>query len=405
MSSEEFPFTTFQDINRAARDRTIALFGAGNIAAKTARRLGPRFAYIIDNNPALWGIRELDVEVRKPSFLEECGDNKPFLIICTTSFREVGAQLVDLGFTPMKDFMVSPILNDLRIIFDMEACKAKLLFTSGSPPQEDERYGGGIYELGIDGSEFEYRKVIGGNAHGVIPFGDNFVAVDDHQGVIEFDRNYEIVRSGELPLGSRGHGIAYSRKLDRFYVAASHSDQVLVLDNDLKLIDQFPLSHKYERLQSPAHHCNDVCVSGSSLYVSMFSYTGNWKQDIFDGVVLEFDIETGEKLGPVISDLWMPHNVDIVDGRLVVLDSLRGNLLMNNAGVSGVFPGFTRGLGYDGHLFYIGQSRNRNYSKNLGLSKNISIDTAIVVFDPETKVSRSIPLPSKISEIHGILSF
>lgn len=403
MNTNDIPFSTFQDVNKASEGRDIAFFGAGNVAAKTRRRLGQNLTFIVDNNPAMWGLAELDVEVCDPARLAQADAPKPFLLICTTSFIDVANQLVGMGYEPMRDFMVSPILNDLRIIHNIEACQAKLLFTSGSPPKDEPLWGGGVYELSIVDGEHTYRKVISGNAHGVIRFGENFIAVDDHQGVIEFDRSYNIQRCGELPLGSRGHGITYSKQTDRFYVAASHADRILILDPNLKIEGYIPLSHKFDRTQSPVHHCNDVCVHGTSLYVSMFSLTGNWKQDVFDGVVLEFDLITREKLGPVITDLWMPHNVGVIDGRIVVLDSLRGGLRINNANASGVFPGFSRGLGYDGQFFYVGQSRNRNYSKNLGLSKNISLDTSIIVFDNETKVSRSMALPSRLSEIHGIV--
>ena len=135
----------------------------------------------------------------------------------------------------------------------------------------------------------------------------------------------------------------------------------------------------------------------------MFSYSGNFNNDIFDGVVLEIDIKTGKVFRPVIQDLWMPHNISYISGNLTVLDSLRGGLRQNNAQEIGVFPGFTRGLDFDGTFFFIGQSRNRNFSKTFGVSKNISIDTSIIIFDPVTKVSRSISLPSKLSEIHSVL--
>jgi len=401
---KEFPFSSFQELTAASKGRTIALFGAGNIATKTSRRLGPKFSFILDNNPAMWDLSELDVKIRNPEILKNADAEKPFIVICTTSFKEISAQLIELGYQPMRDFMLSPILNDLRIIFQMEACEATLLFTSGAPPQDAPQYGGGIYELKLNGDEHEYRKIISGNAHGIIHHKDNFIAVDDHLGVIEFDRDYKIIRSSDLPLGSRGHGIAYSEETEKFYVGASHADRILILDKNLKVEGHIPLSHKYDRTESPAHHCNDVCVNGTSLYISMFSYTGNWKQDIFDGVVVEYDLISGERIGPVIRDLWMPHNIDVIDGRMVVLDSLRGDMRMNNAGVFGTFSGFTRGLGFDGTYFYVGQSRNRNYSKNLGLSNNISLDTSIIVFDPENKVSRSLSLPSKLSEIHGVLA-
>ena len=99
----------------------------------------------------------------------------------------------------------------------------------------------------------------------------------------------------------------------------------------------------------------------------------------------------------------MPHNISFFEGSLTVLDSLRGSLRNNNAQEIGIFPGFTRGLDFDGSLYFIGQSRNRNFSKTFGTSKNISIDTSIIIFDPETKVSKSIFLPSNLSEIHSVL--
>ena len=135
----------------------------------------------------------------------------------------------------------------------------------------------------------------------------------------------------------------------------------------------------------------------------MFSMTGNYQNDAFDGGVVEYDILTKEKVGPVVQNLWMPHNIQMINGSMHVLNSLQGQLLTNNFQVIGEFPAFTRGLDYDGVLYYIGQSRNRNYSKNIGVSKNTSIDAGIIVFDDETKASRFLQLPPKISEIHSIL--
>ena len=135
----------------------------------------------------------------------------------------------------------------------------------------------------------------------------------------------------------------------------------------------------------------------------MFSMTGNWMRDVFDGAILEYDIVTKELVGPVIQNLWMPHNIKFIEGSLHVLDSLPGQLKTNNAKVIGEFPAFTRGLAHDGVYYFIGQSRNRNYSKNIGVSKNVSIDAGIIDFDGYTKASRFLQLPPKISELHSIL--
>ena len=78
----------------------------------------------------------------------------------------------------------------------------------------------------------------------------------------------------------------------------------------------------------------------------MFSETGNWVNDIFDGAVVEYDILTKKKIGAPIKNLWMPHNITMINNDFHVLDSLRGNLMGNNANILGTFPSFTRGLDF-----------------------------------------------------------
>jgi len=396
------PFSSFRQIAQLSKDRKIVLFGCGSIGEKTLRRLN-KIDFVVDNNPNMWNVERFGVTVYNPVEFNKYNHPKPFVIICTTSFIEVSDQLVEMGFRIENDFIVSPILNDLRIIAELESIKKRMLFSSGSPEQDSLEYGGGIYELTIDGYEWSYRKVYSGICYGLIHHKGNIIAIDDKKGIVELNKKYNVVKSSPLKAGSRCHGISYSDITNNFYIASSDLDQILVFDKNYKYLNSISLSDKLEKTGTPCHHCNDVCVINQSLYVSMFSYTGNWKQDIFDGVVLEIDIQTNTIRSPVISNLWMPHNISYFNGCIIVLESLRGHLRKHNAQVIGSFPGFTRGLDSDNEFFYIGQSRNRNYSKYIGLSKNISIDTSIIVFDEETKVSRSFQLPSKLSEIHSIL--
>jgi hypothetical protein len=399
----QIPFTSLQDINRTRRGRPITLFGVGAIAEKTARLLGEnRIHSIVDNASNILGEEHLGIIVSSPDSLAKKEGEKSFVIICTTSFAEVSEQLEVLGLVSKEDYCVSPILNDLRIIDELENVTKKLLFTSGSPKQDSPLYGGGIYELTIDRDKWHHKKVIEGNCYGLIKFGSNFISVDTERGIFEFDESYNIIRSVELPSGTRAHGVDYSAKHDKFFVVGSYLDGVLVLDNNFEPVDKISVTYKKDRTGNPHHHCNDCLVKDDSLYVSMFSATGNWKRDIFDGAVLEFDIETNELIGPAIQNLWMPHNISFIEGSLHVLNSLQGQLKSNNMQVIGEFPAFTRGLDHDGMFYYIGQSRNRNYSKNIGVSLNTSIDAGIIVFDGITKVSRFLQLPPKLSEIHTI---
>ena len=67
----DIAFSSFQDIVRLCRDRSIALFGAGVTAGKTARALKVPHGLIVDNNDNLWGTEQLGVQVRQPSILPQ----------------------------------------------------------------------------------------------------------------------------------------------------------------------------------------------------------------------------------------------------------------------------------------------------------------------------------------------
>jgi hypothetical protein len=403
-NNRNIPFSRIQDINKKSKGKKIVLFGSGIIAEKTTRILiNSTISAIVDNASNLWGQLQQGVEIVSPEFLQTPAGENSLVIICTTSFVEVSEQLENMGFNGENDYFVSPVINDLRIIDELETISKRMLFTSGSPMQDNDLYGGGIYELTVEGDEWQHKKVISGNCYGMIKHNENFISVDTERGIFEFDTNYNIIRSKQLPEGIRAHGVDYSVEHDKFFVVGSYLDGVLVLDHNFNVIDEIRISYKRERTGKPHHHCNDCLVVEDSLYVSMFSVTGNWKKDLYDGAILEYDIVTKELVGPAIQNLWMPHNIKFIDGSLHVLDSLPGQLKTNNATVIGEFPAFTRGLAHDGVYYFIGQSRNRNYSKNIGISNNVSIDAGIIVFDSYTKASRFLQLPPKLSELHTIL--
>ena len=149
-------FTTFADVNMRGRGRPIVLAGAGNIADKTLRRI-KGVTGIVDNNPNLHGETQAGLSIAQPDSLKDATP-RPFVVICTTSFVEVGEQLVSFGLTPGQDFVVSPVLNDLRIIAEMESLEETVLFTCGLPPLDDPEAGGGLYELTIAGAKHSFRK-------------------------------------------------------------------------------------------------------------------------------------------------------------------------------------------------------------------------------------------------------
>ena len=111
-----------------------------------------------------------------------------------------------------------------------------------------------------------------------------------------------------------------------------------------------------------------------------------------------------ERIRDICQGLYMPHNFQIYDGAIHILDSLPGHLRFNNLSIQEIFPAFTRGLDYKNELYYNGHSKNINYSKVMGISNNISIDCGVVIFNLELKASRFIQFPHAIGEIHTIIA-
>jgi hypothetical protein len=391
--------TTFVELSRAL-DRPIILFGSGNIAGKTLRKLtNGEVAFIVDNSTNLQGTTYEGFDIKKPSEITR----DYFVLICSTAIAEIGAQLEGLGLKPNIDFTISPILNDLLAIKELEDLSSSFYFTSGTVASDEPEQGGGLYQCQVNGAEVVLKKLYAGPCYGAIRKEDEIIFVDTDKGLMSYHQEKGVTLLGALPTGSRAHGISYNQKKGHFFVTCSYLDAVLEVDEHVSVIRQFSLSNKLKNEGEPMHHCNDNCTAGNSLFVSMFSSSGNWKRDSFDGCIAEFDLESGERLGDVTNGLYMPHNVLMIDGSLHVLDSLPGHLRFNNFSIQGTFPAFTRGLTFANGLYYVGQSKNRNYSKVLGLSNNISIDCGVIVFNPELKVSRFLQFPYAIGEIHAIV--
>ena len=396
--------SSLDQIKKISKDREIVLFGAGGIASKTYDLLKNfKISCILDYSENLWETKELNLKIKKPSELLKKNKNKFFIIITTTSYRQVIEQLKKFNLTYNKDVLISPILNDILIMNELESLEKEIIFSSGTPPNYNQKFGGGIYKVEIDRDRWTYEKKIDGHSFGLIEFEGNYVCVDNHIGIFEFNKNFKILRKKKLPAGIRGHGISYSKKYKRFFVPCSYLDSILVLNKDFKIVDEIKFSLKTKKSEGPAyHHLNDCLTINDSLYVSMFSITGNYKLDVYDGGVVEIDITSKKRIGTMISNLWMPHNIQLIDNSIHVLDSFPGYLRTNNNQIIGEFNAFTRGLDFDGKFYYVGQSKNRNHSKTLGTSNNISIDCGISVFDKQTKVSRFIQFSPKISEIHSV---
>ena len=378
-------------------NKKLILFGAGLVCKKFMNNFDKsKILYIVDNNESLWTTKFEGIEVKSPKKLK--GLKNTEVIIMTTSFVDVIKQIKNINQT--LSIKVSDYLKDLINIEILQSLKKKLLISSGLPTMSDKNSGGGLYEIDLQGSKWNLKKVYSGTVHGVIKIDDEFAISDSTHGVILLDKNYKIKKKGKYPLNTRAHGITHDKKKNFFYVACSNTDKIKIFDSNLKFIDTISISDKFEIYNSPQHHINDLCIVDQNLYVSMFSLSGNHKRNIYDGGVYEISLKTKKVKNRLYGNLTMPHSIKFIEENFTILDSLKGDLVIGN-NVTATFSGFSRGLSFDGTYYYIGQSRNRNFSLINSKKNAVSIDNSIVIYDKINKIYRILLLP--ISEIHEVL--
>jgi hypothetical protein len=373
----------------------LALFGAGHVAERILKN-GIRPDLILDNNPELNGQNFANVKICSPSEHNLKPINR--IIICTTSFLEVENQILALGYSGIIE-LAKP-LEEQRTIKQLHEFKFNGFISSGLP-SINKGAGGGIYRILETDDSCEVSKIFSGNTHGLIMYEQQLAFTCQGIGIIFTDIYGQETHHINLPEKLRPHGLFISK--ESIFVACSLADCILQLNFDGKIIEKYKLSNKYDLSGSPQHHCNDIHIANNCIYVSMFSISGNWKKGVFDGGILEIDLETKEKR-ILCSTLRMPHSVTIHDGQLHVLNSYDGELLGYNFEPIGSLSGFARGLQFKNNFAIIGESRNRNFSLLSGKKTFASLDSRVTIADTRSKVSRSITLKDEISEIHGIVA-
>jgi hypothetical protein len=81
---------------------------------------------------------------------------------------------------------------------------------------------------------------------------------------------------------------------------------------------------------------------------------------------------------------------------------MNGDVYKTNNNILVNFPGFIRGITYDGKYYYIAQSEHRYFDRLKGINKNIAINCGIHVYDDINKASRFHSF-FEMSNIHTVI--
>lgn len=380
-----------------ADKKQVVFFGSGVVAEKS---LSQKPVFIVDNNPDLQGTKFHGIDVKSPNTL--LGHvTKYQVVVCTTSISEVRKQLASMGYEWGKDANVSSYLAERLEIADLEDEMFQFVISSGLPSTSSSEDGGGIYQITETRDSYpEITKLYAGNTHGMIKSDSGYAFTSQGDGIVLMSPHFEVTNIIPLPSHLRPHGLRQYK--DKWVVVSSYEDCIIGLDNRGLELFRYEFSDKRKHYGSAQHHCNDICIVGDYAYVSMFSVTGNWKRGSFDGGIIEVDLASG-RMKTIQNDLTMPHSIEFKHNSLSILNSFKGQILQNNFEVFGVLPGFVRGYDENETYMFVGESKNRNFSRLETGRTPVTVDSKITIINKKRRFARSVPLPMKISEIHSLM--
>ncbi|MGM0609277.1 MAG: DUF4915 domain-containing protein, partial [Candidatus Muiribacteriota bacterium] len=379
---------TWEDLDRLLVDNDVIFFGSGEWAEKTIRKINKKPLFILDNSEIMQNTKLSDVDIVPPDHITNKLNQNIIILITTGSFETVVDQLTQMGYSKAVHFFCSPVLFNQKIQVDIKENDQTLLFTCSNIPEPDKNCsGGGLYSFNTRTSEL--IKHISGKFHEIVKTETKYYILDEFHGVKVFDKQLNYLKTYDGLPGSMMHGLSYDEVNNLLFVANTGRDSIsIIAAEDGEHLDEIFISKKNIEGEADRHHVNDLFFYKGDLYISMFSFTGLWREGCYDGGVAKLDLVKKKISGYPIQNLWMPHSINFINGEIVVADSMNGNVYKTNNKILVHLAGFIRGIAYDGKYFYIGQSEHRYFDRLKGINENISLNCGIHLYDDVNKASR-----------------
>ncbi len=358
---------------------------------------------IIDSNKSLNGEEYNSVPIISPDNVKPDDWSKYYVIICTSAFVAVSAELKSYGLLENVNFSVIPDIKDIQLIEDVDSFECEFIVTSsdhdGLGSQRGSSLGGGIYHCILDSDGLVFEKKISGQYREIKSYKDKFYAVDGFANKLTvFNKSYKILESIDLKY-SNCCGIEI---IDDYIYVANHSrDSIIVLDSNLRHFDESFISSLAGEEGNSRHHINDLSSINNQLIVTMFSYSGFWRSGVFDGHLVSLNSEL--KIDNILySGLSQPHTPRVFDGEVAFADSFSGGLVHGTKGTIFQVDGFVRGIEKVGPIWMLGQSQTLYLERRVGRSGKVFLSTGIYIYNEESKIYAFHPMRG-IKNIHSLI--
>ena len=296
------------------------------------------------------------------------------------------------------DYSVTPLLQR-SYVDKFLSSHHQLLFTSPEHKFEKNN-GGGLYKLDTKSNKIE--KIASGKFRGITKYQEGYIVNDMLIGAKIYDKNFKLKKIIKLKQNCEAHGNYFCPNDERLYVAQPGRDSIGIYNIKTNSVSEIFISDKWKKNKKDNHHINDIYVDKFSIFVSMFSYSGNWMNDIYDGSIIEISKKTKKITGVLSTNLWMPHSVNYLNNSISYVDSMRGEVVTSSHNIVTCLDGFIRGLDFKDGYFFTALSEHRYPEKLIGKKKNISLDCGIVKIDPENGFTKFYQIQNTNS-IHSLI--
>lgn len=392
---------TWDQIKAEATYRKVFLYGRSeDWVHKAIRGYGGDIAGIIDRDISYHDKSYLGLTILPIEKVDK--KNSPYFIITAGDYGGIVERLEDLGYASGVDFVCSPDFRDYEVLGRLKSFENKVLVASSDYNDQKRArgsfLGGGIYLLDTKTGKFE-RKVKGSYRQlQKIPDGRVLAVEYVEKRVDVFSADYSIEFSVDLDLPNYC-GLSVCDQTGNMSVLNAGTDEILTFDSvDGGLIKKRKFRNKAIH---HGHHINDCIYNSGLLYCSYFSFSGGYKIDVFDGGVASLDPLRDSDPEPILTELWKPHTPRFFDGKIFVLDSMRGELVSGKPNFKAKFPGFVRGMDKVLQYYVVGQSEDMYVSERMN-SETVMLNAGVYIYDSGFNASRFIPL-SGLMNIHDVL--
>lgn len=370
----------------------IVGFGAGLLGLKTIRYLDNPFDFFIDNSPAKvksgwqeYTDEQVEVPIVHFSDFKPDDERKAAVIVCSEHYEVMSEQLIKAY--PEVEVFHTPVLKDFTIFSSLLRCSENILVSA---------YGGagGLYLL--NGQSGEHRLLQSGSFRGTTVYKGKVHVANEHGDIYRINSfdSFDMERVFKQKGRTNTHGILFWEELNLMFVTETLNDCISIYKMDsFDKVEEIPLSYKSTDKGGNYHHVNDICLYNDKMYISVISKSGNFYNGFLDGVVYELDFKKDREPVPIMENLLFPHAIQVVNDKLMLLNSFNGDILtIANEQVANL-PGFIRGMDSKEGLLYIGQSRHRQLEKAKLHYQGVSMDSGVYVVDPESRIHRFIHMP------------